>query len=251
MTSTAIGDSATAVIGESVLAAITVRAATAVPGVVRVEPGLTGLVASVARTARQRLKGLDPAPTEGVRVTVEHDLAGASSVRLTVAVAVRGRAVEIGAAVQRAVAASVAASAGVTVSAVTVSIMDIDQTHGQRHHGQRAGRLMAAPNALVTALLEALRDVPGLRLSVPSTHTLVPVDRLAITDIGDTVVELRVVALELPLPPLLARAEKALRGALLGTAWANARLRLVVTDLDASAFAGESGVTRSGSDEPR
>lgn len=110
---------------------------------------------------------------------------------------------------------------------------------------------MAAPNALVTALLEALRDVPGLRLSVPSTHTLVPVDRLAITDIGDTVVELRVVALELPLPPLLARAEKALRGALLGTAWANARLRLVVTDLDASAFAGESGVTRSGSDEPR
>jgi len=128
MISTAIGDSTTAVIGESVLAAITVRAATAVPGVVRVEPGLTGLVASVARATRQRLKGLDPAPTEGVRVTVEHDLAGASSVRLTVAVAVRGRAVEIGAAVQRAVAASVAASAGVTVSAVTVSIMDIDLT---------------------------------------------------------------------------------------------------------------------------
>lgn len=128
MISTAIGDSATAVIGESVLAAIAVRAATTVPGVVRVEPGLTGLVASVTRAARQRLKGLDPAPTEGVRVTVEHDLAGASSVRLTVAVAVRGRAVEIGAAVQRAVAASVAASAGVTVSAVTVSIMDIELT---------------------------------------------------------------------------------------------------------------------------
>jgi len=109
---------------------------------------------------------------------------------------------------------------------------------------------MAAPTALVTALLEALRDVPGLRLSVPTTHTLVPVDRLAV-DIGDTVVELRVVALELPLPPLLARADKALRAALLGTAWANARLRLVVTDLDAAALAGESGVTRSGSDEPR
>lgn len=96
---------------------------------------------------------------------------------------------------------------------------------------------MATPTVLGTALLDALREVPGLRaLSV---------------DVGDTVVELRVVALELPLPPLLARAEKALRAVLLGTAWANARLRLVVTDLDASALAGESGVTRSGSDEPR
>ena len=40
----------------------------------------------------------------------------------------------------------------------------------------------------------------------------------------------------LPLPPLLGRAETALRAALQGTVWAKARLRIVVTDIDRGAL---------------
>jgi hypothetical protein len=103
-------------------------------------------------------------------------------------------------------------------------------------------------------LLEALRGVPGLRPATPSTTgaaTLVPwtVDVLAV-DVTDDVVELRLVALTLPLPPLLRRAEAVLRAALLGTKWESARLRLVVTDLDAAALPGQETRDRDHSDKP-
>jgi hypothetical protein len=95
---------------------------------------------------------------------------------------------------------------------------------------------------VAAALLEALREVPGLRPATPSTTraaTLIPwnVDTLAV-DVTDEVVELRLVALTLPLPPLLRHAEVVLRAALRGTKWESARLRLVVTDLDAAALPG-------------
>jgi hypothetical protein len=96
--------------------------------------------------------------------------------------------------------------------------------------------------SVADTLLEALHGIPGLRPATPSTTraaTLVPwnFDALAV-DLTDEVVELRLVALTLPLPPLLHHAEVVLRAALRGTKWESARLRLVVTDLDAAALPG-------------
>jgi hypothetical protein len=90
------------------------------------------------------------------------------------------------------------------------------------------------------ALLAALHGVAGLR---PATPLTVPViarvpwdyDVLAL-DIDVDWVEVRVVATGLPLPPLLGRAETALRAVLQGTVWAAARLRIVVTDIDRGAL---------------
>jgi hypothetical protein len=90
------------------------------------------------------------------------------------------------------------------------------------------------------ALLAALHGVAGLR---PATPPTVPViarvpwdyDVLAL-DVDVNLVEVRVVATGLPLPPLLGRAETALRAVLQGTVWAAARLRIVVTDIDRGAL---------------
>ncbi|MEV7037517.1 hypothetical protein [Amycolatopsis sp. NPDC051061] len=101
---------------------------------------------------------------------------------------------------------------------------------------------MGAANDLTRALLDVLRGVPGVRPATPSSRpeaTWVPwdLDALAV-DINDDLVHIRVVALALPLPPILRRAEAALRSALDESGRTSARLRLVVTDLDASAFSG-------------
>jgi hypothetical protein len=100
--------------------------------------------------------------------------------------------------------------------------------------------MTASVTRVADTLLEALHGIPGLRPATPATTrvaTLVPwnLDVLAV-DVTDEVVELRLVALTLPLPPLLRRAEVVLRAALRGTRWESARLRLVVTDLDAAAL---------------
>jgi hypothetical protein len=93
---------------------------------------------------------------------------------------------------------------------------------------------------LAAALLAALRTVPGLAPAAPRrvpALSWMPVqfDTLAV-DVDTDMVEVRVVATALPLPPLLRRAEAILRAQLAGTPWSNAGLRLVVTDIDASAF---------------
>jgi uncharacterized alkaline shock family protein YloU len=118
------------VVGASVVAAVAVRAATVVPGVVRVEPGLVGLVGSMVRAARQRIKGLDPAPTEGARVEFERTddgNDGGRAVRVEVDVVISGQdqAAAVGHAVQRAVASAVTQATGLTVAEVGVSIIDI------------------------------------------------------------------------------------------------------------------------------
>jgi uncharacterized alkaline shock family protein YloU len=117
-----------AVLSEAVIAAVAVRGATSVPGVVRTEPGLSGLVYSLVRLARQRSKGLGPVPTEGVRVIVERDSAGASMVRVEIAVCISGqrKASVVGQAVQVAVARALVEATGLTPASVSVSIMDID-----------------------------------------------------------------------------------------------------------------------------
>ncbi len=98
---------------------------------------------------------------------------------------------------------------------------------------------MTARSELTASLLSALRDVPGLRAAAPSTTATsnLPwdVDVMAV-DITEDVVEIRVVALSVPIPPLTETAGAVLRAVLTGTAWENATLRLVVTDVDAGAL---------------
>lgn len=86
-------------------------------------------------------------------------------------------------------------------------------------------------------LLAALRAVPGLRPATPRVGAKLPwdLDLLAV-DVGTDVVEVRLVALTLPLPPLLQHAESALRRALSDAGHPDALLRLVITDIDATAF---------------
>ncbi|WP_410608663.1 hypothetical protein [Amycolatopsis sp. lyj-109] len=83
----------------------------------------------------------------------------------------------------------------------------------------------------VEKIVGALEMVDGVRPALP-----VAWDTLAV-ELGPNVVEIRLIATRLPIPPLLDRAAQAVRPALAGTEWANARLRLVVTDLDGAAFA--------------
>jgi uncharacterized alkaline shock family protein YloU len=122
------------VLSEAVIAAIAVRGATGVPGVVRTEPGLSGLMYSLVRSARQRSKGLVPAPTEGARVVVERDLAGASTVRVEIAVCISGqrRASAVGQAVQVAVARALTEATGWAPASVSVSILDIEVAGADR-----------------------------------------------------------------------------------------------------------------------
>jgi hypothetical protein len=87
-------------------------------------------------------------------------------------------------------------------------------------------------------LLDALRQVPGLRPAQPATvPARVPWDAaLVAVDTDDDQVTVRVVASQLPLPPLLTQAGAVLRAALDEHGHGGLRLRLEVTDLDRAAF---------------
>jgi hypothetical protein len=91
---------------------------------------------------------------------------------------------------------------------------------------------------LARALLAALRDVPGLR---PAQMATVPArlpwdtDLMAV-DVDVDQVTVRLVAGELPLPPLLEKAGAELRAVLIARGHPGVRLRLQVTDLDRAAF---------------
>jgi hypothetical protein len=102
---------------------------------------------------------------------------------------------------------------------------------------------MSAADDLSRAVLAALDSVDGLRPSAPSavpTASWIPwvSDTLAV-DIRQDVVRVQVVATRLPLPALLEQANKAIRSVLEGSGWADARLQLVVTDIDRAALKRE------------
>jgi hypothetical protein len=91
-------------------------------------------------------------------------------------------------------------------------------------------------------LLAAVRELPGLRPAVPAPRqltSLLPGDweGLAV-DLEADVVRIRLIALHLPLQPLLVKAGEELRAVLAGTGWERARLQLVVTDIDGAALRG-------------
>lgn len=127
------------VIDSSVAAAIAAHAACTVAGVVRLEPGLNGLVTHVAARARHQIRGGDaarPAPTEGVDVTVEGTTA---QVHVDLSTSADARAATVALQVQDAVARALYSGAGLTVTTVSVSVLDIhhprpaeiDATRGQ------------------------------------------------------------------------------------------------------------------------
>ncbi|WP_116050150.1 Asp23/Gls24 family envelope stress response protein [Amycolatopsis palatopharyngis] len=111
------------VIDDVVIAGVAARAAAGTPGVVRLEPGLTGLVAAWGRAARGRWKGITPAPAEGVTVQSSGD---ELSLRLDIVISGADQAAAVGQAVQRSVARAVAEDVGLTVDEVSVSILDIE-----------------------------------------------------------------------------------------------------------------------------
>lgn len=111
------------VISDAVIASVAARAALTTSGVVRLEPGLKGLVTAWSRAARQRWKGLDPAPAEGVRVRV---IAGSVSVHVDLVTSAVDQAAAVGQAVQRAVSRAVTVETGLVVDEVSVSILDIE-----------------------------------------------------------------------------------------------------------------------------
>ena len=90
---------------------------------------------------------------------------------------------------------------------------------------------------LTRRVLAALREVPGLRPAAPATRSWLPWDADAMAlDFQGGVVEVRLVALRLPVPPLLCEAGAALRDRLRGSPWQDVHLRLVVTELDSRAW---------------
>lgn len=111
------------VVAPSVVAAVAAHAAVGVSGVVRLEPRLTGLVSSLMRTARQRVKGIDPVPSAGVRCTV---VDGRARVEVDVVTAGLDQAVAVAQQVQRTVARAVTEATGLVVTEVAVSVLDID-----------------------------------------------------------------------------------------------------------------------------
>lgn len=97
---------------------------------------------------------------------------------------------------------------------------------------------MSESTDLARGLLDALRRVPGLR---PAQLATVPArlpwdaDLMAV-DVDSDQVTVRLVASELPLPPLLEKAGTELRAVLAARGRPGVRLRLEVTDLDEAAF---------------
>ncbi|MFJ8966325.1 Asp23/Gls24 family envelope stress response protein [Lentzea sp. NPDC102401] len=109
------------VVSAPAVAAVAVHAAERVPGV-RVQPGVAGLVSSVVRATRQQIKGLQPAPVEGVRVRWSGT---AAVLEVDVVISGQDQAAAVARAVQRSVRALVPELTGVEVESVLVTIVDV------------------------------------------------------------------------------------------------------------------------------
>lgn len=112
------------VIADPVIAAVAARAALAVPGVARLEPGVRGLVSSLVRMGKQRWTGADPIAADGVRVRREPG--GALTVRLDLVLTADRRVATVGVAVQQEVSRVVSEQTGAVVAEVTVTVTDIE-----------------------------------------------------------------------------------------------------------------------------
>ena len=98
---------------------------------------------------------------------------------------------------------------------------------------------MTDPRTLAGKVAEAVAGIDGLRpaTSLAAEISWLPTDPSGgAVDVAAQGVEVRLIALRLPLPPLLTRAEAAVREALAGTEWAEAHVCLVVSELADTAF---------------
>ncbi|MGW5383252.1 Asp23/Gls24 family envelope stress response protein [Nocardia sp. NPDC003963] len=112
----------TTVVEAPVIAAVAAHAAARTPGVVRLEPGVRGLLNSFVRAGRQRWSDTDPAPADGVRIRrTPTGLVVTADITITA----DGPAIAIGHAVQRQIAQAVLEHTGQQVDRVCVNIIDI------------------------------------------------------------------------------------------------------------------------------
>lgn len=121
---TALSSDSEVVVSDAVVAGVAARAALAVPGVIRLEPGLRGLIVGLARSGKQLLGGKTSVPTDGVRV--EKTASGGLAVRVDVSLGSDCRASDVGAGIQQAVTRAVLEQTGVGVAEVSVTILDIE-----------------------------------------------------------------------------------------------------------------------------
>lgn len=111
------------VVEEPVMAAVAADAARRTPGVVRLESGVGGLVRAWGRARWQRVKGITPAPAEGVLVEL---LGDAVRVRLGIATSGHRQAAVVARQVQRDVRAAIVRDTGLAVEDVSVVVLDIE-----------------------------------------------------------------------------------------------------------------------------
>lgn len=99
---------------------------------------------------------------------------------------------------------------------------------------------MTAAAEMIEAIVGAIEEVEGLRPATPFGLDTVGwrtrAGKSYAVDLAREVVEIRLVASRLPLPPLLDRLTDAVRSLTQDTRWAGATVRLVVSELDANAF---------------
>lgn len=100
------------------------RAARAVPGMARLQPGVLGLLVQLATQSFERATGLELPDIAGVRA----DLADDDAVGIELQIVVDGgyQAAAVGAMVAQAVTEAVPAVAGVAVAAVRVRIVEVE-----------------------------------------------------------------------------------------------------------------------------
>ncbi|WP_405493265.1 hypothetical protein [Nocardia sp. NBC_00511] len=97
---------------------------------------------------------------------------------------------------------------------------------------------MSAATDLAEAIADAMAAVPGVRPAPTLTDTswLPKPIRGSAVDIGPGLIEIRVVATELPLRPLADRLTEAVAPILADTAWADTTVRVIVTDVESTAL---------------
>ena len=110
---------------EVAVAAAAAAAARATAGVVRLQPGVWGLVQQLSHQMWERATGKAYPDTAGVEATLEGD-----TLTVDIALVLHGhyQATAVADAVQRAVPPAVTAATGLAVNTVTVRITDIDLT---------------------------------------------------------------------------------------------------------------------------
>ncbi|WP_328394426.1 hypothetical protein [Nocardia sp. NBC_00416] len=105
------------------------------------------------------------------------------------------------------------------------------------------------PDDLIDTIIGALEACHGVRPATPligEPAVWWPRDtRKYAVDLHSAIVQIRIVATAMPLPPLLEQVAADIRPLLAGTPWEDAELRLVVTELDSVAVTGSAARNES------